>query len=120
MEEIKSKPRTFWNGEPCLARRVLIRVGECPFPQGWYKHLVGTEMRAVEITQDSETFYIADQDGNGWHKTFVEGGGPHWGHKSVTCAEVLRERTELDGNDCHCQEGYAKKYDAWKRKRNKA
>jgi len=100
-----------WNGEPCKARRVLIRVGDCPFPRGWYKDLVGTEMRAVEVTpleydtlnpiEDSK-FYIADSDGNGWHKVMIEGGDPHWGHKSVTCAEVLSERTKFDANDCHC------------------
>ncbi len=91
-----------WNGEPCKARRVLIRVGECPFPEGWFKDLVGTEMRAVEVTYGDQIFYLADQDGNGWHKVMVEGGGPHWGHHSVTCAEVIRERTaeDLDGNDC--------------------
>lgn len=104
----KGKPH--WNGEPCEARRVLIRVGECPFPRGWYKGLEGTEMRAVEITileydtlkpiEDSK-FLIADQDGNGWHKVMIEGGGPHHGHSSVT-GEVLSERTEFDGDDCHC------------------
>lgn len=93
-----------WNFESCEARRVLIRVGDCPFPEGWYKHLVGTEMRAVEVRQAGDTFYLADEDGNGWHKVLIEGGGPHWGHKSVTCAEVLRERraVDLDFDDCHC------------------
>ena len=101
---IKQSHPAEWNGEPCEARRVLIRVGDCPFPQGWYKHLVGTEMRAVEVKQGDSTFYLADQDGNGWHKVTVEGGGPHWGHKSVTCAEVLkaREAKDLDEDDCHC------------------
>ena len=101
---------TRWNGERCKARRVLIRVGDCPFPKGWYRDLVGTVMRAVEVKQGDQPFYIADQDGNGWHKVTVEGGGPHWGHKSVTCAEVLKERAEsdLDGNDCYC----ARHYDA--------
>lgn len=93
-----------WNGEPCQGRRVLIRVGDCPFPEGWFKHLVGTEMRAVEVIYGKQTFYLADQDGNGWHKVMVEGGGPHHGHHSVTCAEVLKERlaADLDSNDCHC------------------
>ena len=96
-----------WNGEACQARRVLIRVGACSFPQGWYKELVGTEMRSVEITYADSIFYIADQDGNGWHKVTVERGSPHWGHKSVTCAEVLKERgdADLDENDCHCAKG---------------
>ena len=94
--------RAEWNGEPCVARRVLIRVGDCPFPQGWFKHLVGTTMRAVEIKYGNDTFYIADEDGNGWHKVTVEGGGPHHGHKSVTCAEVLEERTKFDVHDCYC------------------
>ena len=96
--------KTRWNGEPCEARRVVIKVGECPFPQGWYRHLVGSELRAVEIKYGSETFYIADEDGNGWHKVTKERGGPHWWHKSVTCAEVIRERgkVDLDDRDCYC------------------
>lgn len=97
---------TKWNGESCKARRVLIKVGECPFPQGWYMHLVRTEMRAVEIIYGDETFYIADEDGNGWHKITVGLGGPDRGHKSVTCAEVIKERTgsDLDDRDCYCEE----------------
>jgi len=96
--------QTFWNGEPCEARRVLIRIGDCPFPKGWYKHLIGTEIRAVEVKYGGSIFYLADQDGNGWHKVTVEHGGPHWGHKSVTCAEIIKERKaeDLDGEDCHC------------------
>jgi hypothetical protein len=60
-------------------------------------------MRAVEVTYGTETFYLSDTDGNGWHKVVVEGGGPHWGHKSVTCAEVIKERgpEDLDVNDCY-------------------
>lgn len=102
--------KTFWNGEPCRARRVLITVGECPFPQGWYKRLVGKQIRAVEVTVDygskypSETFYIADEDGNGWHKVTAERGGPHYGHKSLTCSRVISERSDsdLDERDCNC------------------
>lgn len=100
--EKQSEVKTYWNEEPCSARRVMIRVGECPFPCGWFKSLVGTTMRAVEITYGGEKFYIADRDGNGWHKVTVEMGGPHWSHDSVTCAEVISERTEFDSKDCHC------------------
>lgn len=101
--------KTYWNGEPCKARRVLITVGDCPFPRGWYKHLIGTEMRAVEVTYGNDTFYLADQDGNGWHKVTVEHGGPHYGHHSVTAAKVIKERlvADLDGEDCHCGERHA-------------
>lgn len=104
MDEKSAEPKTEWNGEPCRARRVLIRVGECPFPRGWYKSQVGKEMRAVEVTYNDETFYLADYDGSGWHKVTVERGSPRAGHKSVTCSEVIRERTpaELDDSDCHC------------------
>ena len=59
-------------------------------------------MRAVEIIYGERKFYLADEDGNGWHKVTIEA-GPHWGHKSVTCAEVLEERTKLDEKDCHCE-----------------
>lgn len=103
-KRVREMPNAYWNGEPCIARRVLIRVGDCPFPQGWYKELVGTEMRAVEVKYRDHPFYLADEDGNGWHKVTVEGGGPHRGHKPVTCAEVLKYlvTADLDVNECHC------------------
>jgi hypothetical protein len=63
-------------------------------------------MRAVEINYLGEIFYIADEDGNGWHKVNAAHGSPHHGHKSVTCAKVLKERTvdDLDDRDCYCEE----------------
>jgi hypothetical protein len=96
--------KTRWNGEKCKARRVLIRVGACPLPTWWYAGLVGTEMKAVEVVYGGQTFYLADEDGNGWHKVTVEHGGPHWGHNSVDCAEVIKERTDEDlgKHDCRC------------------
>ena len=97
--------KTRWNGEPCEARRVLIIVGECPKPTWWFAHLVGTEMRAVEVTYGTETFYLADREGEGWHKVTVGRGSPYFGHSSVTCAEVLKERIadDLDDKDCYCE-----------------
>jgi hypothetical protein len=91
-----------WNGEKCKARRVVIRVGKADKPTYWYAHLEGQEIRAVEVDYRGEKFLIADEDGNGWHKVSVEGGGPHWGHKSIA-GEVIRERTpaDLDHNDCY-------------------
>lgn len=95
---------TKWNGIKCKARRVLIRVGASPKSTWWCAPLEGDEHRAVEISVGSSVFYISDEDGNGWHKVIAEGGGPHWGHKSIPCAEVIRERTEmeLDDRDCRC------------------
>lgn len=99
-----------WSGYKCKARRVIIEVGEARLPTFWYAPFVGQEMRAVEITTThpfpEETFYIADEDGNGWHKVTVEGGGPHWGHLSVNAARVIRERTaaDLDDKDCRCRD----------------
>ena len=90
-----------WNGEEAAGRRVLIRVGECPSPTWWFKDIVGQERRAVEVIYGGETFYLDDRDGQGWHKVTCEGGGPHCGHSSLTCAEVIRELTDDDGG-CLC------------------
>ena len=97
--------KTQWNGEPCKARRVLIVVGAAAKSTYWYASIVGKTIRAVEVAYNGEVFYLADEDGNGWHKVAIEGGGPHWGHKSVPCAELVRERTkeELDDRDCYCK-----------------
>jgi hypothetical protein len=84
-----TREKAFWNGEPCDARKVRIRIGECPFPQGWFKSLVGQEIEAVEVDYGGQKFYLADDDGSGWRKVTEGRGSPSYGHKSVTCAEVL-------------------------------
>lgn len=41
--------QTFWNGEPCPARRVVVRVETSPAPSWWCSPLEGQERRAVEV-----------------------------------------------------------------------
>ena len=93
-----------WNGLPCKARRVIVTVAPAAKPTYWYASLSGKDVRAVEVTVGDEVFYIADEDGNGWHKVIKEGGGPHWSHKGLEIAAVVRERAacELDDRDCYC------------------
>ena len=58
---------TYWNGEPCAARKVRVIVGE--------------------------TFYLDDEDGAGWDKVTVGRGSPRWPHSSLDVERVL----PLDG-----------------------
>lgn len=86
------KARTFWNGEPCKARRVIVRVGLVPRPTWWCAALEGKERDAVEITYGRKTFFIDDENGEGWRKVTEGKGSPWTSHRSLPVgSEVLRE-----------------------------
>ena len=54
--------KTYWNYEPCGARKVRVIVGnpaDAP-PLAWYRGLEGTERDAVEVTYYGTTFYLDD------------------------------------------------------------
>lgn len=102
--------RTYWNGEPCEARRVTVVVADRPETRAyWARHLVGTRRAAVEVTRLGHTFYIDDEGyetneaerevlrlygrdvpertgfpGWGWAKVTDSRGGPLSGHASLT------------------------------------
>lgn len=100
-------PETFWNGSPCKARVVLIRVAMPPRPTWWSAPFAGQTREAVEIIQDGRPFYgkpfyidnggLPDgpdgqryRAGNGWKKvTSRETNGI--GHRIVHVAEVISE-----------------------------
>jgi hypothetical protein len=55
---------TYWNGEPCEARKVRVvvaRVADAP-PMSWYLGLEGTERNAVEVHYGGYRFYLDDDD----------------------------------------------------------
>lgn len=80
---------TYWNGEPCNARRVLAMVGTVPVPTWWCNGMEGTVRRAVEIRyRGSKPFYLDDEDGSGWRKVTQGRGLPSWGHRSLPVSEV--------------------------------
>src|SRR5687768_9592874 len=85
---------TFWNGEPCTARRVLVKVGKALKPTWWCAELEGTVRRAVEITSWSgKPFFLDDEEKqSGWRKVTVGMGSPQFGHSSLPDdSEVIRE-----------------------------
>ena len=109
---------TFWNGEPCEARRVVVVVADNPaIPQYWARQLVGTRRDAVEVRYAGTTFYLDDQgydvseevkrlleahgmeardrvgyNGWGWDKVTKGHGGPRVGHANITVERVVGER----------------------------
>lgn len=83
--------RTYWNGEPCEARRVLVEVGDTGyFAAPWFRQYVGQERAAVEVTYGGVTFFIDDEDGRGWAKV-TTGGSPRVSHRSLDVARVIGE-----------------------------
>jgi hypothetical protein len=84
--------KTRWNGEPCEAKRVRVIVADAPdCPNYWAREFVGQERNAVEVRYFDTPFYLDDENGSGWAKVTLGGGGPEWGHKGLEVAEVIGE-----------------------------
>jgi hypothetical protein len=95
--------QTLWNGRPCEARVVFVRVGKAPRSTWWSVPFEGQIREAVEVTQDGETFYIDNgalpavhgqaesKSGDGWRKVTIGRGLSGIGHRSMPIAEVLGE-----------------------------
>lgn len=76
---------TFWNGEPCEARRVTVVVTDTgEFPMYWAKAHVGERRDAVEVTYGSDTFYLDDEDDHGWDLVTAGKGSPRYRHRDLT------------------------------------
>lgn len=83
----------YWNGERCEARKVLVTVADSPeFPQYWAREFVGQKRKAVEVTYGGETFYLDDENGDGWGKVTIGRGSPWCGHKSLSASSVEARR----------------------------
>lgn len=90
-----SGPLTYWNGEvldpPAL--KVWGTVVDQPdFPDLWYRKedLIGTRVKAVAVLYNGASFYLYDQDGQGWHKVTEGHGSPRWGHLGIGLRDVQR------------------------------
>lgn len=100
---------TFWNGDPCEARKVTVEVADdVVFPLYWARPFVGTRRKAVEVTYDGSTFYLDDDAmadpasaeakrlygvevpgrpaGQGWNKVTVGRGSSGRGHRELVAA----------------------------------
>ena len=100
----KPTPRkTYWNGEPCSARRVLVRVGTAPRPTWWCAGLEGTEREAVEVSYNGQTFLLDDADGVGWCKVAFGRGSPQHGHSSLPEDSVVLRELEIPGFSLPCR-----------------
>lgn len=101
---------TFWNGEPCQARKVTVIVVDHPEADGyWARQLVGQRREAVEVIYGGETFYLDDGEfdpdpdsdyvrvirefghephghhaGLGWQKVTEGRGSPQWSSYSLS------------------------------------
>ena len=80
---------TYWNGEPAPAREVRVIVGEVPIKTWWCHGLTGQERDAVEVNCEGQTFYLDNENGEGWAKVTIGHGSPNWGHRSLPVAKVL-------------------------------
>ena len=87
--------KTFWNGEPCEARIVVVIVGKSPKKTWWCAGLEGQERQAVEVKYgDEKPFYLDNEDGEGWAKVTEGRGSPQWGHSSIPVERVVEALDE--------------------------
>lgn len=82
--------KTYWNGEPCKARRVIVIVAPAEKSTFWYAHLAGKERQAVEVVYGNQTFYLDNAADLGWAKVTTGKGSPRWGHRSLSIERVVR------------------------------
>lgn len=75
--------KTYWNGEPCEASCVDVKVGPSDRPTWWCAKLEGQTRKAVRVSYGKETFYLDNEDGSGWKKVTEGFGSPQWGHASL-------------------------------------
>lgn len=76
------KDRTYWNYEPCLVRRCIVKVGHSEKPTWWCAHLEGLEREAIEITTPAGQQFIIDNENDRGYRKCLAGGGPDSGHAS--------------------------------------
>lgn len=74
---------TFWNGEPCAARKTRVIVGKAPRDTWWCAKLAGQERAAVEVKYQGQTIYLDNEDGSGWVKVTIGRGSPSYYHASI-------------------------------------
>lgn len=81
--------QTYWNGEPCKARRVRVRLPETDtseFASPWYRDLLGQVVPAVEVRYRGAAFFLYDENGSAWAKVTNGRGSPRFGHRSLPVA----------------------------------
>lgn len=82
--------QTYWNGEPCEARKVVVIVGASPRSTWWCAGLEGQERKAVEVSYAGQPpFYLDNEDGSGWFKVTKGRGSPAVGHASLPVRSVV-------------------------------
>jgi hypothetical protein len=120
-----SAEKTYWNGEPCEARRVTVIVADDErFPAYWARDLVGQRRRAVEVVYAGSTFYLDDEEyeisererqvlrrygrpvperqgfpGWGWAKVTAGHGSPRYGSASLTIEPGSVEPLPSEGTE---------------------
>jgi len=93
----KIKPeKTYWNGEPCIARIVRVVVGKSLKPTWWCANLEGTEREAVEVKYHDEPFYLDNEKNQGWLKVTLGFGSPQYGHRSLPVERVIENNDQTN------------------------
>lgn len=95
-----SKSATFWNGEPCAAKRVRVVVGKAR-STWWCANLEGTVREAVRVEYGGSAFYLDNENGSGWYKVTIGRGSPQVGHSSLpdSSKEVCKD-CEMHSDCC--------------------
>lgn len=86
-ERQQAAPATYWNGERTLCMRGTATIADdTAFPDYWARNegRVGERVPVVRVDYHGRTSYLLDDEGQGWAKVTVGGGGPRHGHRNVT------------------------------------
>ena len=95
---------TYWNGQPCRAEKVLVRVAKSPKNIWWYtwwcSGLEGTIRKAVAVYyfDDRVVSHLLDnEDGSGWAKVTEGYGSSNWPHRGLPLASEIVTEEVSDG-----------------------
>lgn len=106
---VPGESQTYWNGEPCEARKVSVMVADSEAPRYWARSIVGTRRDAVEVKYGGDIFYLDDAEwtrpkeevaqirrlfpdsevktvldaGGAWRKLTAGFGTPAYGHREL-------------------------------------
>ena len=84
----------WWNGEPAVGERIVVRVPEWRAgdpPLAWWRDLVGIELPAVRVAYDGHQFILDDRDDYAIAKIVDGHGSPRFGHRELPLRSPIVE-----------------------------
>lgn len=77
-----------WNGEPCDAQKVFVKIKNGDGFFKWWQPYVGKILEGIKVSQNNSSWVIYNGDGSGERK-LLNGGGPGMPYMSFENYEII-------------------------------